>query len=101
MIRLMSEVDHILATLRAVLPELRQRWPIRKLAVFGSVARGDAEPASDLDVLVEFAEPVTLSAFLALEEELSGLSGRSVDLVSRPALKPFIGQQIASEAIPV
>ncbi len=97
----MSEAHDILATLRNALPALRRRWPIRSLALFGSVARGDAGPASDLDVLVEFDNPVTLSAFLALEDELAGLAGRRVDLVSARALKPHIGQRIRAEAVTV
>jgi len=97
----MSDADDILTTLRTALPELRQRWPIRSLALFGSVARGDAGPASDLDVLVEFERPVTLSAFLALEDELAGLTGRRIDLVSAAALKPHIGRRVRAEAVTV
>lgn len=97
----MNERDELLAILRAELPRLRRQWPIRSLALFGSVARGDATAASDLDVLVEFDGRVTLSAFLALEQELSELSGRPVDLVSRPALKPLIGARVLREAVPV
>jgi hypothetical protein len=97
----MSERDAILAVLRAALPELRRHWPIRNLALFGSVVRGEADAASDLDVLVEFDRPVTLSVFLALERELSDLTGRDVDLISRPALKPFIGENVLREAVPV
>jgi hypothetical protein len=97
----MSEAHDILATLRTALPELRQRWPVRSLALFGSVARGDAGPASDLDVLVEFDRPVTLSAFLALEETLADMTGRRVDLVSSRALKPHIGQRVRAEAVAV
>ena len=89
----MSERDEILAVLRAALPDLRQRWPIRSLALFGSVARGDASAASDLDILVEFERPLGLSASLA------GLTGRRVDLVSRAALKPRIGRRILGEAV--
>jgi predicted nucleotidyltransferase len=63
--------------------------------------RGEASATSDLDVLVEFDRPVTLSAFLALERQLSELAGRDVDLISRPALKPFIGEQILREAVQV
>lgn len=97
----MSEKDDLLALLRAALPELREAWPIRSLAIFGSVARGNADTASDLDLLVEFDRPVSLSQFLALEAELSALTGRRVDLVSRPALKPFIGARVLEEAVPV
>jgi predicted nucleotidyltransferase len=46
----MTEKDEILATLRAALPDLKRRWPIRSLAVFGSVARGEASAASDVDL---------------------------------------------------
>jgi|HubBroStandDraft_1064217.scaffolds.fasta_scaffold267987_2 predicted nucleotidyltransferase len=97
----MPNADDILTTLRTALPELRRRWPIHSLALFGSVARGDADPASDLDVLVEFERPVTLSAFLALEDELAGLTGRQIDLVSAAALKPHIGRRVRAEAVTV
>jgi uncharacterized protein len=97
----MTERDEILTALRDALPQMRRRWPIRGLAVFGSVARGDASDSSDLDVLVDFDPPITLSAFLTLETTLSELAGRRVDLVSRPALKPFIGEHVLREAVPV
>ena len=95
----MTEKDEILAVLRAALPDLKRRWPIRSLAVFGSVTRGEASEASDLDVLVEFARPLGLSEFLALEDTLSALVRRRVDLVTRAALKPYIGRQVLVEAV--
>ena len=91
----MTSKDEILATLRVALPGLRQRWPIRSLAIFGSVARGTASAKSDLDVLVEFERPLALSEFLALEDALSAL----VDLVTRDALKPYIGRRVLDEAV--
>jgi uncharacterized protein len=97
----MSERDDVLAAFRAALPQLRRHWPIHSLALFGSVVRGEATEASDLDVLVEFDRPIALSAFLALETRLSELAGRSVELISRPALKPFIGARVLEEAIAV
>jgi uncharacterized protein len=97
----MSEKDKILGALRAALPGLRQRWPIKSFGVFGSVVRGEASAASDLDILVEFERPVGLSAFIALEASLAGLVGRRVDLVSRAALKPHIGQRGLGEAVPM
>jgi len=95
----MSEKDEIIANLRRSLPELRQRWPIRSLALFGSMARGEARPDSDVDILVEFEKPIGLFSFLELEGELERLVQRHVDLVSRPALKPFIGQRVLAEAL--
>jgi len=97
----MNERDEIIATLRAALPDLRQRWPIRSLALFGSMVRGEATSESDVDLLVEFNEPVPLFSFFTLEQELKRLVHRHVDLVSRPSLKPFIGQRILAEALPL
>ena len=95
----MTTSNGIVLTLRAVLPDLRAEWPIRSLALFGSRVRDDATAGSDLDVLVEFARPVSLSAFLALEERLAGITGLRIDLVSVDALKPRIGERVRAEAI--
>lgn len=80
------------------MPGLRQQWPIHALALFGSRVRGDAAPNSDLDVLVEFARPIPLSSFLALEERLAAITGARSDLVSAGALKPHIGERVRAEA---
>ena len=95
----MTEKSEVLAALRAALPDLRRRWPIRSLAIFGSFARDDASPKSDLDVLVEFERPIGLSEFLALEDTLSVLVDRRVDLVTCDALKPHIGRRVRAEAV--
>ncbi|HEY1431010.1 MAG TPA: nucleotidyltransferase family protein [Stellaceae bacterium] len=97
----MIENGEIPAALRIALPNLKRRWPIRSLAIFGSVARGNAGAKSDLDMLVEFERPVGLSEFLALEEALSALVDRPVDLVTRDALKPYIGRRVLDEAVPL
>ncbi len=72
---------------------------IRKLALFGSVVRGDFSPASDIDVLVEF-EPgrVPGLAFFAMEDELSGILGRKVDLNTRQFLSPHLRTEVEKEA---
>ena len=97
----MKTPPDILPLLRAALPELRAEWPIKSLALFGSRVRDDATEQSDLDVLVEFSGPIGLSGFLALEERLAAITGLRVDLVSNAALKPFIGQHVRAEAVPV
>ena len=95
----MTEAGDLVEKLRAALPGLREQWPIRSLALFGSRMRDDATPDSDLDVLVEFERPIPLSSFLALEERLATSSGLRVDLVSAAALKPYIGERVRAEAV--
>jgi len=95
----MTETNNLVAILRNALPSLRQNWPIRSLALFGSRMRDDATPDSDLDILVEFAGPVALSSFLALEERLGAITGLRIDLVSAAALKPYIGERVRAEAV--
>jgi uncharacterized protein len=67
--------------------------------VFGSVARGEANASSNLDLLVEFTNPLGLFEFLALEDALSALVRRRVDLVTRVALKPYSGRRRLDEAV--
>jgi len=95
----MTDREEVLTALRSALPDLRRRWPIRSLGIFGSIARGDAAADSDVDVLVEFERPVGLSAFLALEDTLRAAVGRPVDLVSRAALKPHIGRHALRDLV--
>ena len=66
-----------------------QRWQVTELAFFGSVLRDDFRPESDVDVLVTFVPGVEWSLFdhIAMEEELSALLGRKVDLVSRRVIE--------------
>ena len=68
------------------------------IAEFGArIVRGDDRESSDLDMLVEFTRPVSLSAFLALEDELRAATGRDIDLVTRQSLKPYIGRNVLRE----
>jgi predicted nucleotidyltransferase len=85
-------LDEILRILQAHLPELRGRYGVRTLGVFGSYVRGEQRPRSDLDLLVEFDErPLTLIQVIALEHYLSDLLGVKVDLVEKSSLKPVWG----------
>jgi hypothetical protein len=76
---------------------LRDRFKVRKIGIFGSFARGEQEATSDIDILVDFREPVSLIDFVALERHLSEILGRKVDLVMKSALKPRIGKHILRE----
>lgn len=83
------------------LPELRQRFGVKSLSVFGSVARDDAGDASDVDVLVEFQGDTTFDGYFGLKEALEGLLGAKVDLATPSMLKPRIRPRIEREAIHV
>ena len=76
-----------------------RRHHIRELAVLGSVLHGDSRPDSDLDILVEF-EPghVPGLAFFGLEQELSELLGRKVDLHTPQYLSPYFRDEVLAEA---
>jgi len=70
-----------------------------RLALFGSVLRGEASPESDVDLLVEFAPgEKSFDRFMALADLLEALFGRHVELVTPEALSPFIGPRILTEA---
>ena len=91
---------HYLAILRQHLPELRERWGVRKLGVFGSYVRNEQHGDSDLDLLVEFDDrPLTLLQFIALENYLSDLLSIKVDLVEQGTLKPTIGRHLHKEML--
>jgi len=76
-----------------------RRHHIRKLAVFGSALREDFRPDSDLDVLVEFDPEHTPGlAFFAMEQELSELLGRKVDLNTLQFLSPYFRDKVLAEA---
>jgi len=62
----------------------------KKVAVFGSYARGENKEGSDLDLLVEFSDGITLLDIIGVEQDLSGILGVKVDLVTEGALSPYI-----------
>lgn len=90
--------DEILAILRSHREELQQRG-VKSLSIFGSVARGEAGSESDVDLLVELDQPIGLFSFVRLQHYLEGLLGRSVDLVTREALRESLKDRILQEAI--
>lgn len=72
---------------------------VQRLALFGSVLRGEASADSDVDLLVQFLPGAkTFDRFLALFDLLEARLGRRVDLVTTEALSPFIGPRILAEA---
>jgi uncharacterized protein len=77
------------------------RMGVRGLAIFGSTARDEARPDSDVDVLVEFKLPATLDGYLALKERLEQVLEVRVDLVTANGIKPRLRAIIDREAVVV
>jgi uncharacterized protein len=97
---LMSSAEAVIATLRAHKAELRAAG-IARLALFGSVARGEATDRSDIDLAAEFDESRELSLLdvVRIERELGHLLGGSVELIQESCLRPRIKARFQREAI--
>ncbi|GBE15196.1 nucleotidyltransferase domain protein [bacterium BMS3Abin14] len=94
----MKRRDIVLEKLKDNAGEL-QRFHVSALSLFGSVVRGEEGPGSDVDLLVEFNEPVGMFTFIRLKNHLEKLLGAKVDLVTPEALKERLRDRILKEAI--
>ncbi len=83
-----------------ILPVL-QRHGIKRAGIFGSVARGEASPESDVDVLVELDRQASLLDFIGIKLDLEDVLGRSVDLVEYAAIKPRLRDRMLCEEVPI
>lgn len=79
--------------------ELTEQYGLKEIGIFGSYVRGEQTEESDLDILIEFEKPVGFVKFLRLENKLSELLGIKVEIVTKKALKPFIGKRILQEVV--
>ncbi|MDH3743655.1 MAG: nucleotidyltransferase family protein [Acidobacteriota bacterium] len=87
---------------REQLEQLCRKHGISRLALFGSAARGELGPESDVDVLVEFTPGRRVGLrFITVQEELKALLGRRVDLNTRAFLSPHFRDRVEAEAIPL
>jgi len=82
--------------LKQILPLLRLRYPLKKMALFGSVVRGDATEQSDIDILVE-VDPTIGLQMVDLAEELESHLHRKVDVVSFRAIRPHMMEAIRED----
>jgi uncharacterized protein len=90
-----EEVQSRLSEQRAELTKLG----VRSLDIFGSVARGESAPGSDVDLLIDFDRPVGLFHFFRVQQRLEQILGCSVDLVMLEAVKPQLRERIFREAV--
>ena len=97
---MMKTKEEILSVLKTHRPELESKFPIKRLALFGSWVHGEADQKSDVDILVE-VDPAIGLGFVTLAERLEEVLGLPVDLVSNRAIKPSLWKQIEPELIDV
>ncbi|MBI4434491.1 nucleotidyltransferase family protein [Candidatus Uhrbacteria bacterium] len=95
----MKPLTDYLDTIRVHYDELRDVYHVQRIGIFGSTARGEQTSSSDMDVLVSFTEPPSMFRFLDLEERLSDLLKRRVDLVTERALKPAMRERVLRDTV--
>ena len=95
----MKTLEEIRDILIANMNTLKSQYKVKKIGVFGSYVRGRPKKKSDIDILVTFRGSVDFIEFLQLEEYLGILLGVKVDLVTKDALKPYIGKRILEEVV--
>ena len=83
-----------------VLPIL-QHHRIKKAALFGSSVRGEMKEDSDIDILVEIEDNISLLDFVGIKLELEEILRRKVDLVEYSTVKPFLKEKIIKEQVPI
>ncbi len=93
------EVTRLAAVLRAHLPELRARYGLESVALFGSYVRNEQRPDSDLDVLVTLSRGLSLFELIDAEDDLKELLGVPVDVALRDDLQPRLARYILREAV--
>lgn len=90
--------EQVITILKSLKPNLKSLG-VHSLAVFGSVARDEAQPNSDIDTLVDLEPPVTFDRYMDVKFYLEEKLNTKVDLVTKKALKPQIWAKVQLEAI--
>lgn len=94
-----NELKVHIAIINQNLEELRRQFGVKKIAIFGSTARGENTRKSDIDIIVELEKPMGFFAFIELENYLQKILGKKVDLTTKNSLKPVIKKNILKEAV--
>jgi predicted nucleotidyltransferase len=97
-------VEEVLGPFRSEIARIARRYRVRDIRVFGSLARRDGTPASDVDLLVEFDRSRRTRSSLRsidLASELEGLLSRRVDVATERSLHWYIQPQVVAEAVPL
>jgi predicted nucleotidyltransferase len=91
------DLEHIETKLKDIKPELEHKFGVRRIGIFGSFAKQLADEQSDIDILVEIERPMGLIRFMQIEQYLTELLGRTVDLLTFESIKPYMKDDILKE----
>jgi len=86
----MKPTNEIIKVLNTNKEELKSKYKVKAIRIFGSYAKGEQKETSDIDIIVDFEEYPTLIEFLRIQEELENLLGVKVDLLTEESISPFI-----------
>jgi predicted nucleotidyltransferase len=95
----MKTLDEIKQIVAQNKDELRRRYKVREVGVFGSYVRGNQKKGSDIDILVDFDGPVSLLKLVSLENHLADIIGASVDVIPKEDVRPELKQTILREVV--
>lgn len=92
-------IDKVLNDKRKEILSVAERFGARKVRVFGSRARGEGRPDSDVDLLVSVGDRASLLDIIAIKQDLEDLLGCKVDVVTEDSISPYLRDQVLSEAV--
>jgi len=96
----MKTLSEIKEILRKHKKELKERYKVKSIAIFGSYARSEQKETSDIDILIDYYEPISLLKLIELENYLSDLLGVKVDLITKNSIhNPYVKKSIEEDLI--
>jgi hypothetical protein len=94
-----NEMEKIIELIRKNKDSLKNTYNIEKIGIFGSFAKDNQNDSSDIDILVEFSEPIGYFKFIELEQFLEKVLGKKVDLATKNSLKLSIKKEVLKDTI--
>ncbi len=95
----MKSIEEIKSILRKQKLQIRERYGVSKIGIFGSYVRGEQKKKSDVDILVEFEKPISLLKLVNLENFLADIIGIKVDVVPKEDIRRELKERIIKEVI--
>ena len=92
-------MDLIIEHIRHAIAPVLHKYEIRNASLVGSMARGEHTPESDIDLVIEIGQPISLLTFARMKIELGHILGKKVDLIERTAIKPRLKKYLLQDEI--